>query len=377
MELEDCLHSSEPIDARFHRDRRTSLQTAVASDSGSAARNPAYARDGRLAVSVQGDLWIVSKRGEWTRVTSGPGVGSRAGVDGRRIDDRVFVRSRRTTSISGAWRRRAARAASRNESRRLRLPDGQPAVARDGRIFFVRGRLGAATLWVRQRMAAKTRVTKDRAVEQWPSVSADGIAARVRLDRRRHAEAARAHARHGRATASCSPIRASSIRRGRRPAIALSWTATGARGVVYVTPLDGRYINLVSARHAESAWNPDGKTLALADIPPTDAIAPVGYNGDPGSHRRSRGESPRVDERQVVDGRRADAARPAAWPKQSAERDVSDRAQRNADAFDQLWNRNGDALLLERPTRRRAARSGRRSRRSIVRAPSPRRPTTS
>ena len=40
-------------------------------DSGAPARNPAYSRDGRLAVSVHGDLWIVSTRGEWTRVTSG------------------------------------------------------------------------------------------------------------------------------------------------------------------------------------------------------------------------------------------------------------------------------------------------------------------
>ena len=50
------------------------LQTATAPDStrGAGARNPAYARDGRLAVSVQGDLWIVSKSGEWTRITSGP-----------------------------------------------------------------------------------------------------------------------------------------------------------------------------------------------------------------------------------------------------------------------------------------------------------------
>ena len=40
----------------------------------------------------------------------------------------------------------------------------------------------------------------------------------------------------------------------------LSWTATGPRGSVYVTPLDGRYTNLLSARHAESAWSPDGKT---------------------------------------------------------------------------------------------------------------------
>src|SRR4051812_4401023 len=40
-------------------------------DSGAGAHNPAYARDGRLAVTVRGDLWVVSKRGEWTRVTSG------------------------------------------------------------------------------------------------------------------------------------------------------------------------------------------------------------------------------------------------------------------------------------------------------------------
>src|SRR4051812_18283229 len=37
----------------------------------SAARNPAYSRDGRLAVSVQGDVWVVSKSGDWTRITSG------------------------------------------------------------------------------------------------------------------------------------------------------------------------------------------------------------------------------------------------------------------------------------------------------------------
>ena len=47
-----------------------------------------------------------------------------------------------------------------------------------------------------------------------------------------------------------------------------------------MSPVDGRYTNLVSARHAESAWSPDGKTIALADLPP-DAIAPVSYNGDP------------------------------------------------------------------------------------------------
>ena len=35
-------------------------------------RNPAFSRDGRLAVSVAGDIWVVSKSGAWQRVTSGP-----------------------------------------------------------------------------------------------------------------------------------------------------------------------------------------------------------------------------------------------------------------------------------------------------------------
>ena len=36
------------------------------------ARDPVYAPDGRLALSVRGDLWIVSPAGQWTPLTSGP-----------------------------------------------------------------------------------------------------------------------------------------------------------------------------------------------------------------------------------------------------------------------------------------------------------------
>ena len=46
--------------------------TASPQSAGPAARNPAYSRDGRLAVSVDGDLWVVAKSGEWRRLTSGP-----------------------------------------------------------------------------------------------------------------------------------------------------------------------------------------------------------------------------------------------------------------------------------------------------------------
>src|SRR5690349_17025439 len=43
-------------------------QTREMSVSG--ARDLVYAHDGRLALSVRGDLWIVSATGRWSRVTA-------------------------------------------------------------------------------------------------------------------------------------------------------------------------------------------------------------------------------------------------------------------------------------------------------------------
>src|SRR4051794_19993580 len=120
------------------------LQVAVATDSGTAARNPAFARDGRLAVSVQGDIWTV-RGGNWKQVTSGPGWDREPtwSSDGSTI---VFSSDR--AGQFDLWRV----AATGGEAERITtspFADGQPALARDGRIVFVRGRLGAATLWVR------------------------------------------------------------------------------------------------------------------------------------------------------------------------------------------------------------------------------------
>ena len=134
----------------------------------------------------------------------------------------------------------------------------------------------------------------------------------------------------------------------------LTWTATGARGSVYVSPLDGRYMNLVSARHAESAWSPDGKTVALAEIAATDAIPRRRLQRRSRSHRRSRRESARA-----AAGRLWTVDAPSSPDQQLAEQTgtpaAADRAQRNADAFDQLWNRTA-ALYYSAPdaTARRA-----------------------
>jgi gamma-glutamyltranspeptidase len=311
------------------------LQAATAPDTarGAGAKNPAYARDGRLAVSVRGDLWVVSKRGEWTRVTSGPAWDREPAwtPDGSAI---VFSSDR--SGNFDLWRVAVGAASEPERLTASPLSDGQPAVARDGRIVFVRGRLGAAMLWVRQPNGTEARLTKDRAVEQWPAISADG----ARLAYVAIADGTRKL--HIRNLESGADSVALTDPRIEHPAWApsgdrLSWTAAGARGSVYVSPVDGRYTNLVSARHAESAWSPDGKTIALADLPP-DAIAPVSYNGDPDRVDRDANllaasagrlwtiDAPSAPDQQLVE--QSGASAPAA-----------DRGEANANAFDQLWNR--------------------------------------
>ena len=173
------------------------LQASTAADSthGVGAHNPAYAHDGRLAVSVRGDLWVVSKAGQWTQLTSGPAWDREPAWS---ADGSAIVFSSDRSGNFDLWRV-AIGPSGASEPERLTtspLPDAQPTVARDGRIVFVRGRLGAASLWVRSPNGAESRLTKDRAAEAVAGDLARRIARRVRLDRGRHAKAARAESRH-------------------------------------------------------------------------------------------------------------------------------------------------------------------------------------
>jgi gamma-glutamyltranspeptidase/glutathione hydrolase len=309
-------------------------------------RNPAYSRDGRLAVSAAGDIWIVSKAGAWTRVTSGPAWDREPAWT---PDGAALVFSSDRSGKFELWRVAVGGEKSVEQAperlTKSSLPDAEPTVLRDGRIVFVRGRLGAARLWVRSASGGESRLTKDTATEAWPAASPDGgRVAYVSI-------AAGARRLHVLTVDNGQDSTVLTDARVEHPAWSpagdrLTWTAIGARGAVYVSPLDGRYANVASARHAESAWNPDGKTITLVDLPPTEPIAPVGYNGDPD----------RTGDREAnllasVGGRMWTIAAPMSPDLELAQQQGSpavDRAARNADAFDQLWDRTA-ALYYSSP----------------------------
>jgi gamma-glutamyltranspeptidase len=309
-------------------------------------RNPAFSRDGRLAVSVAGDIWIVSKSGAWQRVTSGPAWDREPAwtPDGAAI---VFSSDR--SGKFDLWRvtMRAEQGAEQTPERLTSssLPDAEPTVLRDGRIVFVRGRLGAARLWIRSTAGSESRLTKDSAAEAWPAASADG--ARIAYV----SIAAASRKLHVLTVDNGQDSTVLTDARVERPTWSpagdrLAWTATGARGAVYVSPLDGHYVNVASARHAESAWNPDGKTMTLVDLPPTEPIAPVGYNGDP-----DRTGDREANLLSSVGGRMWTIAAPVSPDLGLVEQQGSpaaDRAVHNGDSFDQLWDRTA-ALYYSSP----------------------------
>ena len=315
----------------------TLLQGATPDSAG--ARNPTFSRDGRLAVSVGGDIWVVSRSGAWTRVTSGPAWDREPAWT---PDGAALVFSSDRSGKFDLWRV-AVRGEQGVEPAPERLtssslPDAEPTVLRDGRIVFVRGRLGAARLWVRSTNGSESRLTKDSAIEEWPATSADGVrVAYVSI-------AAGSRKLHVLTVDTGQDSTVLTDARVEHPTWSpagdrIAWTATGARGAVYVSPLDGRYVNVASTRHAESAWNPDGKTITLVDLPPTEPIAPVGYNGDPD---RTGDREANLLAPVGAGGRIWTIAAPVSPDLQLAEQQGSpamDRSAHNADAFDQLWDR--------------------------------------
>ena len=320
------------------------LQAATDSASPAGAHNPAFARDGQLAAAIAGHLWIRGADGTWTQLTSG-GSWDREPAWTARGDSVVFSSNR-----SGAFALWTVATHGGEPAALTHGPDdGQPAIAADGRVFFVRGRRGAGQLWVRTADGTEQRVTRGMIAESWPAVSVDGkrlaYVAATENASALHVSSLDATDRDAAivteraiehptwspdgtrlAFASAGPAPDAAAGRGGRG-------GGGAMGGVYVTSLDGRYVNLLSTTRAEPAWNPDGAHVVLVERTQDD----VAYNGDPD----------RVGDRDAVNlfsdrGRMwtLDAPVPPDAGLARTAIAATDRAQRNADAFDQLWTRD-------------------------------------
>ena len=304
-------------------------------------RDPAFASDGRLVVSIDGDLYVqAAGGGPWRRLTSGPAW------------DREPTWSRDGTSIvfssdrAGGfdlWRLAApSGGVAAGEPERITTsaePDAEPSVGTDGRIIFVRGRGEGARLWVRAADGTERRLTRGQAPERSPAISPDG----ARLAYVAVTEAGRrlrVRALSGDTTRPADSVVVTD-RDAEHPAWSpsgdrIAFTTGGARPGVFIAPTDGRYVNLVSARHAAPAWAPDGRSLALSEL----GADPPGYNGDP-----ARVADRDVSEDLGATGRLWTVAAPAVPDEALTERRVvaaGSRRDRNAEAFDRVWTRSAE-----------------------------------
>lgn len=303
------------------------------------ARAPAYASDGRLAVSLRGDLWLIPQDGgDAVRLTSGP-AWDRApawSADGRWL---VFASDRADGNVD-IWRMEVGGRGAAGEPERLTTSpavDDEPTVAPNGDIIFVRGTFANADLWLRRADGSEVRLTTEAGAELTPAIApaGDRLAYIAVRDSERTLHSARIDGSALREDRAVHEGRDASF-----PAISpdgrhIAFTSMSRDDAgVHVTDIAGRWVQKVSAASAFATWTPNGDALALAALDGPDA----GYNGDPD----------RVGDRAAGDIHVAASGelllvRVPAWPDAQPTtiplRARVPRAEYNADAFERVWTR--------------------------------------
>ncbi len=301
-------------------------------------RDPAYARDGRLAVSVDGDLWLRRTSGAWSRLTSGLAWDRQPAWS---ADGSAIVFSSDRTGGGDIYRLRLSGDVPSDTPERLTTSEAvesEPTIAANGVVLFVRGRGAAARVWIRGVDGAEKRLTRAESAERWPAASPDG--ARIAyVQFTESGRRLRARSLGGEADSIVVPDRVPE-----RP----SWSPDGDRFTfysatprpgIYVAAADGKYVNLASTRRGDPAWSGDGRQLVIAERTADDA----GYNGDPDRvGDRSIGE-------QLFAGVGLTTVAAPAPPDVDARLvtgpTVADRRARNTEAFDRFYERS-DAIYF-------------------------------
>lgn len=292
-------------------------------------RTPAVAVDGRIAVTVRGDLWVIGDSVGPVRITDGP-AWDRDPAWTR--DGRALVFSSDRDGVPALWRVDLEESGDWSPPVRLTsssVPETEPALMTDGTVIFVRGVAGAADLWSLLPDGTERRLTDEPGADRSPAVSVTGAVAYVaERDGGASVRVRESGGRDRELVTDVVPTRLSWSPDGQR----LAFGSRGRQPGLWVADADGDWSIIASEQAGDPAWLPGADWLLVAQPYP----AGVGYNGDPdrlsgrvggdvlagsGGLRRVRAPLP------PDDGVPVEATFRVA------------RAGYNADAFDRVWNR--------------------------------------
>jgi gamma-glutamyltranspeptidase/glutathione hydrolase len=297
------------------------------------ARGPTYAPDGRLAVSVDGDIFAQqTPGGHWMHITTGI-AWDRDPAWTR--DGSAIVFSSDRSGRYALWRVKVAADGSAGTPERITNStesESAPSVAPDGSIAFVRGIGAGSRIWIRASDGNEKRFDSRELAEVDPVFSPDGS----RLAFIQTNETGRRVLVRGLNDTRELVVNAD------RAAERVTWApggdrvafTAGGRGGIYVAPPDGRWTNLASTKHGDIAWSYDGKTLAIVE----HDDATQAYNGDP-DRLGERIASETFESEQKVFLVAAPAPVDAGLAEQTIV-SARDRAERFGDAYDRVWERS-------------------------------------